>query len=128
MSDAEAVPSGRRILIVDDDRSNLELASKILRASGYEVLAARDGQEAVAVALHEDPDLILMDLSLPGLNGWEATRQIRARAVRAMPVLALTAHAMVGDREQALAAGCTDYLSKPYKPAELRAKVAQLLP
>ena len=117
-----------RILVVDDDPSNLELARKILRASGYEVIAAPDGYAAVAAAAAATPDLVLMDLSLPGMNGWEATQQIRAQSSAALPVIALTAHAMLGDREQALAAGCTDYLAKPYKPADLRAKVSQYLP
>ena len=116
-----------RILVVDDDPSNLELASKILRATGYEVIAAPDGYAAVAAAAAATPDLVLMDLSLPGMNGWEATQQIRAQSSATLPVIALTAHAMLGDREQALAAGCTDYLAKPYKPADLRAKVSQHL-
>lgn len=118
----------KRILIVDDDRSNLELARKILRSGGYEVVVAYDGQEAIRQAVGADPDLILMDLSLPGMNGWEATQQIRAVAPRTMPIIAVTAHAMVGDREQAIAAGCTDYLAKPYKPVDLRTKVAEHLP
>jgi two-component system, cell cycle response regulator DivK len=116
------------ILVVDDDSNNLELARKILGASGYEVLLARDGREAVAVAVRALPDLILMDLSLPGLTGWDAVQQIRRTVARPIPIVALTAHAMDGDREQALAAGCTEYLAKPYRPAELRAQVARLLP
>ena len=119
---------GQRILVVDDDNSNLELARKILGASGYDVLLARDGHEAVKAAVTSSPDLILMDLSLPGLNGWEAVQQIRNRVARAIPIVALTAHAMAGDREQALAAGCTEYLAKPYKPVDLRAKISSLLP
>ena len=119
---------GQRILVVDDDNSNLELARKILGASGYDVLLARDGYEAVKVALTALPDLILMDLSLPGLDGWEAVQQIRSRLPQAIPIVALTAHAMAGDREQALATGCTDYLAKPYKPVDLRAKISSLLP
>jgi two-component system cell cycle response regulator DivK len=119
---------GQRILVVDDDNSNLELARKILGASGYDVLLARDGYEAVRVALTALPDLILMDLSLPGLDGWEAVQQIRSQLAQAIPIVALTAHAMAGDREQALATGCTDYLAKPYKPVDLRAKISSLLP
>lgn len=119
---------GQRILVVDDDNSNLELARKILGASGYDVVLARDGHEAVKAAVTSSPDLILMDLSLPGLNGWEAVQQIRNRVARAIPIVALTAHAMAGDREQALAAGCTEYLAKPYKPVDLRAKISSLLP
>ncbi|HEV7215399.1 MAG TPA: response regulator [Chloroflexota bacterium] len=119
---------GQRILVVDDDNSNLELARKILGASGYDVLLARDGYEAVKVAVTALPDLILMDLSLPGLDGWEAVQQIRSRLAQAIPIVALTAHAMAGDREQALATGCNDYLAKPYKPVDLRAKISSLLP
>ena len=119
---------GQRILVVDDDNSNLELARKILEASGYDVLLARDGHQAVSIAVSMHPDLILMDLSLPGLNGWEAVQQIRSRLSEAIPIVALTAHAMAGDREQALATGCTEYLAKPYKPVELRAKISGLLP
>jgi len=118
----------QRILVVDDDNSNLELARKILGAGGYEVLLAHDGREAVSVALSTLPDLILMDLSLPGLNGWEAVQQIRSGTTHPIPIVALTAHAMAGDREQALAAGCTESLAKPYKPSELRAKISSLLP
>ena len=119
---------GQRILVVDDDNSNLELARKILGASGYDVLLARDGYEAVRVAVTALPDLILMDLSLPGLDGWKAVQQIRSGLAQAIPIVALTAHAMAGDREQALATGCTDYLAKPYKPVDLRAKISSLLP
>ncbi|MGI8912580.1 MAG: response regulator [Chloroflexota bacterium] len=117
-----------RILVVDDDTSNLELARKILGASGYDVLLAHDGREAIRVAVDTLPDLILMDLSLPGINGWEAVQQIRTKIQQPIPIVAVTAHAMAGDREQALAAGCTEYLAKPYKPVELRAKITSLLP
>jgi CheY-like chemotaxis protein len=117
-----------RILVVDDDTSNSELARKILCASGYDVLLAYDGQQAINMAVDTLPDLILMDLSLPGIDGWEAVQQIRTKVARPIPILALTAHAMQGDREQALAAGCTEYLAKPYKPVELRDKVSGLLP
>jgi CheY-like chemotaxis protein len=117
-----------RILVVDDDSSNSELARKILCASGYDVLLAYDGHEAISIAIDMLPDLILMDLSLPGIDGWEAVQQIRNKIARPIPILALTAHAMQGDREQALAAGCTEYLAKPYKPVELRSKVSSLLP
>lgn len=118
----------QRILVVDDDGSNLELARKILHATGYDVVVARDGYEAVRAAGESAPDLILMDLSLPGMNGWDAVQQIRATVSLDVPIVALTAHAMAGDREQAMAVGCTDYLAKPYKPVELRAKIAALLP
>lgn len=117
----------QRILVVDDDGNNLELARKILQASDYDVVVARDGLEAVAVAGAMQPDVILLDLSLPLLSGWDAVERIRQDVAQAVPIIALTAHAMSGDRERALAAGCTDYLAKPYKPAELRAKIIQHL-
>ena len=117
-----------RILVVDDDSHNLELARKILCATGYDVVVAHDGHEAVRAAGGQAPSLILMDLSLPGLNGWDAVQRIRATISQEMPIVALTAHAMAGDRERAIEAGCTDYLAKPYKPSELRAKIVALLP
>jgi CheY-like chemotaxis protein len=94
----------------------------------YEVIAAKDGEEAVRSARAEKPDLILMDLSLPRMDGWTATRQLKADPdVHDIPVIALTAHAMIGDRERALAAGCDDYVSKPINIRELAAKLRQLL-
>lgn len=123
----EGTAVAQRILVVDDDGNNLELARKILQASDYDVVVARDGLEAVAVAGAMQPDVILLDLSLPLLSGWDAVERIRQDVAQAVPIIALTAHAMSGDRERALAAGCTDYLAKPYKPAELRAKIIQHL-
>ena len=110
-----------KVLIVDDDADNRRIVAKVLLVEGYQVIEARDGLEALARARAELPDLILMDLSLPHLDGWEATRQLKADpATLAIPVVALTAFAMRGDEEQARAAGCDDYLSKPVRPAAIR--------
>src|SRR4051794_15050418 len=102
-----------KILLVEDNEMNRDMLSRRLIRNGYQVVMALDGHQAVDMAASEKPDLILMDMSLPGLDGWEATRQIKAGpATRAIPVIALTAHAMSGDREKALEAGCDDYDTK----------------
>jgi len=99
-----------------------------LRRKGYEVVIATDGKQGVDMALSEAPDLILMDMSLPTLDGWEATRQIKTTPeTQAIPIIALTAHAMAGDREQALAAGCDDYDSKPIEFQRLLLKITAFL-
>ncbi len=117
-----------RILVVEDNRDNMTLISDVLGSLNYEVISAKDGEEAVKSAKAEKPDLILMDLSLPRMDGWTATRHLKADPeVLHIPVIALTAHAMIGDRERALAAGCDDYLSKPINIRELAAKLRQLL-
>jgi CheY-like chemotaxis protein len=104
------------------------MLSRRLERRGYEVIVAVDGEEGVARAKVEAPDVIVMDLSLPGIDGWEATRQIKAaEETRAIPVLALTAHAMAGDREKALSAGCDDFDTKPVDLPRLVAKVEALL-
>lgn len=116
------------ILIADDERLNQMLARKVLESHGYTCIVAGNGQEALALAREHHPALVLMDLSMPVLDGWEATRQLRADPdLRHLPVLALTAHAMVGDREKALAAGCDAYLTKPYRPGDLLDRVRSLL-
>ena len=103
----------KRILVVEDHDDNLALMRAALE-DDYEVLVARDGREALEVAGRERPDLILMDLSLPGMDGWEATHRLKAdERLRGIPVIAVTAHAMRGDRERALEVGCDDYLAKP---------------
>ena len=113
----------RKILVVEDVDFNRDLVVQILE-DRYRVVEAVNGQEGVALAEQERPDLILMDLSLPVVDGWEATRQIKANsALSAIPVIALTAHAMVGDREKALAAGCDDYLVKPLDEDQLLAAI-----
>ena len=103
-----------KILIVEDNEMNRDMLSRRLARRGYEIVIAVDGQQVVDMAASEKPDLILMDMSLPVLDGWEATRRIKAdETLKSIPVIALTAHAMAGDREQALAAGCDDYDTKP---------------
>src|SRR5437899_11094174 len=103
-----------KILYVEDNEDNVYVVKSRLTRAGYTVLVAPDAEQGVTMAAAEKPDLILMDMSLPGLDGWEATRQIKAAAAtRSVPVIALTAHAMSDDRERALEAGCDDYDTKP---------------
>jgi two-component system, cell cycle response regulator DivK len=117
-----------KILLVEDNEMNRDMLSRRLIRNGYEVVIAIDGQQGVAMALSERPDLILMDMSLPVIDGWEATRQVRANdATRKIPVIALTAHAMSGDREKAIEAGCDDYDTKPVEIARLLTKMTALL-
>jgi len=117
-----------RILLVEDNEMNRDMLSRRLQRKGYEVLIAIDGEQGVAVAQAEQPDLILMDMSLPVLDGWEATRKIRADPViSAVPVIALTAHAMAGDQEKCMAVGCDDYDTKPVDLARLLGKIELLL-
>jgi two-component system cell cycle response regulator DivK len=102
------------ILIVEDDPGNRMLIADLLASTGYRPIEAEDGEEAIALTRQERPDLILMDLSLPRLDGWEATRRLKADAdLKGIPVIALTAHAMAGDETKALDAGCDGYISKP---------------
>lgn len=116
-----------RILAVDDDEDCRELLRQSLEVA-HEVHVATSGLEALEAAATERPDVILMDLSLPGIDGWEAARRLKADvALRSVPVIAVTAHALAGDREKALAAGCDDYLTKPLQPAQLVAKVEEWL-
>ena len=113
-----------RILLVEDNAMNRDMLMRRLARKGYEVLVAEDGAQAVERAREEQPDLILMDMSLPEIDGWEATRRIKAdAATRAIPVIALTAHAMAGDRARALEAGCDDYEAKPVDFARLIEKI-----
>jgi two-component system cell cycle response regulator DivK len=117
-----------KILVVEDNEMNRDMLSRRLMRKGYEVIIALDGEEGVAKAQSEAPDLILMDMSLPVLDGWEATRQLKAGPeTHAIPIIALTAHAMAGDREQALAAGCDDYDSKPIEFQRLLDKIEAFL-
>jgi two-component system, cell cycle response regulator DivK len=113
-----------KILLVEDHEMNRKMLSRRLHSRGYEVIFAVDGLEAVATARRQQPDLILMDMNLPEIDGWEATRLLKADDVtRSIPVIALTAHAMVSDRQKALAAGCDDYESKPIEFERLIAKI-----
>ena len=117
-----------KILLVEDNEMNRDMLSRRLQKKGYEVVMAVDGEQGVAMAETQAPALVLMDMSLPGLDGWEATRRLKAAAAtRAIPVIALTAHAMAGDRETALAAGCDDFDTKPIELERLLAKIEALL-
>jgi len=118
-----------KILYVEDNEDNIYMLKNRLQRAGFSVLVATDGAEGVAAAASWGPDLILMDMSLPVIDGWEATRQIKAaRETTHMPVIALTAHAMAGDREKALAAGCDDFDTKPVEMQRLLGKIRALLP
>ncbi|MBZ0307183.1 MAG: response regulator [Anaerolineae bacterium] len=118
----------KRILVVEDNPDNRILITDVLTSLNYEVLVAVDGEEGVRKAEIEVPDLILMDLSLPQMDGWTATGHIKSNPeLQHIPIVALTAHAMVGDRERALEAGCDDYVSKPIDLRELASKLAQYL-
>jgi CheY-like chemotaxis protein len=117
-----------KILLVEDNEMNLDMLSRRLRREGYEVVAATDGKRGLVSARTESPDLILMDMSLPELDGWEVTKQLKAdAATRAIPVIALTAHAMVSDRQRALEAGCDDYDTKPVDFKRLVSKIQSTL-
>jgi CheY-like chemotaxis protein len=117
-----------KILLVEDNEMNRDMLSRRLERRGFVVALAVDGEAAVEMASSEAPDLILMDMSLPVLDGWEATRRLRAaEATRAIPVIALTAHAMSGDRDRALEAGCDDYDTKPIDLLRLLGKIDALL-
>ena len=119
---------GHRILLVEDAEANRDMLMRRLERRGYTVLIALDGQQAVDVATRELPDLILMDMGLPILDGWEATRQIKASdETKHIPVIALTAHAMLGDEERSREAGCDDYTTKPVDLIGLIAKMEALL-
>jgi CheY-like chemotaxis protein len=118
-----------RILYVEDNDDNVYVVKKRLTRAGFTILVASDGEQGVAVATAERPDLILMDLSLPVIDGWAATRRLKAASeTRHIPVIALTAHAMTGDREKALEAGCDDFDTKPLDLARLLGKIHALLP
>jgi CheY-like chemotaxis protein len=118
-----------RILYVEDNEDNVYMLRHRLERKSIEVIIASDGEQGIAAAERECPDLILMDLSLPVIDGWEAARRLkRAPATQAIPIIALSAHAMTGDRERALAAGCDDYDTKPVDLGSLMAKIEALLP
>jgi len=117
-----------KILLVEDNEMNRDMLSRRLVRSGYEVLIAAQGDQGVELARRASPDLVLMDMSLPVLDGWEATRRLKGDpATREIPVIALTAHAMSGDREKARAAGCDDFDTKPVEYARLVSKIEDLL-
>ena len=118
----------KKILVVEDNDKNLYLISFILEKMGHQVIAARTGEEGVELALKEQPDLILMDIQLPGINGLETSRRIRAsRTSGDVPIIALTSYALVGDREQVLSSGCTGYIEKPINPATIMEEIDRYL-
>jgi two-component system cell cycle response regulator DivK len=117
-----------KILLVEDNEMNRDMLSRRLQRKGYQVMVALDGQSGVEMTQTQAPDLVLMDMSLPLLDGWEATRRLKANAAtRHIPVIALTAHAMSSDREKALEAGCNDYDTKPVELPRLLGKIEALL-
>jgi CheY-like chemotaxis protein len=117
-----------KILLVEDNEMNRDMLARRLERRGYEVVVALDGVQGLQLAQAEAPDLILMDMSLPVLDGWEATRQLKSQpATQAIPIIALTAHAMSGDREKAMAVGCDDYDTKPIEFSRLMEKIQALL-
>jgi len=118
----------KRILVAEDDLDNRRIVVKVLSACGYETIEATDGNAAVSLARSEHPDLVIMDLAMPGVDGWEASRRLKADAQTAdIPIIALTAHAMRGDEERAREAGCDGYLPKPCRPETLRETVRRFL-
>jgi len=119
----------KRILVIEDQEDNRQILRDLLTSADFEVIEAADGETGLAAAAAHRPDLILMDIQLPGLDGYEATRRIKADAVlRVIPVIAVTSFALGGDAEKARAAGCEAYIAKPYSPRQLLAKVREYLP
>ena len=119
----------KRILVVEDQLDNRQIMHDLLESAGYEVLEAHSGDEGIALAENEQPDLILMDIQLPGVDGYEATRQIKAKAeLREIPIIAVTSYALSGDKAQAIEAGCDAYFAKPVSPRNLLAKIREYLP
>jgi CheY-like chemotaxis protein len=117
-----------KILLVEDNEISRDLLSRRLRKSGYDIVMAADGNQAIAMATREHPDVILMDMTLPGIDGWDATRELRKRRDTArIPVIAITAHTLPADRARALAAGCDEYEPKPVELGELVHKIETLL-
>jgi len=117
-----------KILLVEDNEMNRDMLSRRLKRKGYEVLIAVDGAEGVSMGISEKPDLILMDMSLPVMDGWTATSELKANPdTKSIPIIALTAHAMSGDKEKAMAAGCDDYDTKPIELDRLLSKMALFL-
>ncbi len=118
-----------KILLVEDNEMNRDMLSRRLERRGYEVVVAVDGGQGIELAQQAAPDLILMDMSLPVVDGWEATRRLKAAPeTRSIPIIALTAHAMGGDRDRALEAGCDDYDTKPIELPRLLGKIEAFLP
>jgi two-component system cell cycle response regulator DivK len=119
----------KRILVVEDQEDNMKILRDMLLAAGYEIMEAVNGEEGLAVVAKQRPDLILMDIQIPILDGYEATRRIKADpALKSIPIIAVTSHALDGGEDKARAAGCDDFVAKPYSPRQLLAKVRQYLP
>jgi len=119
----------KRILVVEDQEDNRQILRDLLGTTDYEVMEAVNGEEALAAVAKQRPDLILMDIQLPILDGYEATRRIKADpALRSIPIIAVTSYALSGDEAKARAAGCDDFVPKPYSPRQLLAKIRQYLP
>jgi two-component system cell cycle response regulator DivK len=116
------------ILVVEDQEDNRQILRDLLRNAGYELVEAENGEEAIAAVIRRLPDLILMDIQLPIMDGYEATRRIRTNpGLKSVPIIAVTSYALAGDEEKALAAGCDGYICKPYSPRDLLAKVRAYL-
>ena len=119
----------KRILVVEDQEDNRRILPDLLGAAGYEISEAHDGEQALPMALASKPDLILMDIQLPLMDGYEATRRIKADpALASIPIIVVTSYALSGDEEKARAAGCDDYVAKPFSPRRLLAKIREFLP
>jgi two-component system cell cycle response regulator DivK len=120
---------GKRILVIEDQEDNRRILRDLLTSADYEIIEAITGEEGVALAEASRPDLILMDIQLPGIDGYEATRRVRAHpALRQVPIIAVTSYALSGDDVKAKEAGCTDYVPKPFSPRALLAKIREYLP
>ena len=118
----------KRILVVEDQEDNRQILRDLLATAGYDMIEAEDGMQAVAAASEHRPDLILMDIQLPIMDGYEATRRIKADAsLRSIPIIAVTSYALSGEEKKARAAGCDDYVPKPFSPRQLLAKIRQYL-
>ena len=118
----------KRVLVVEDQEDNRRIIRDLLTSNGYELIEAEDGVEGVAAAAREKPDLILMDIQLPGLDGYEATRRIKAiPELKKTPVIAVTSYALSGDDKKAFAAGCDGYVTKPFSPRQLLQKIREYL-
>ncbi len=118
----------KKILYIEDNEQNLYLVTYILEKSGYQVIGARDGQQGIAAASRELPELILLDIQLPGMDGYAVAQKLREdRALAGTPIVAVTSYAMVGDRERALGAGCTGYIEKPINPETFLSQIEQHL-
>ena len=119
----------KRILVVEDQEDNRQIIRDMLTVTDYEIMEAESGEEALAAVAKQRPDLILMDIQLPGMDGYEATRRIKADpALRSIPIIAVTSYALSGEEQKARAAGCDEYVPKPYSPRQLLAKIRQYLP